>query len=106
MIATIGVVFFTKLGQTTPSRSLQLAPVYGQAFVASLFAIIVLAVITLIFVSLLPSPNQQKAGESSSKEAMSKMMDHSQIKAVSGCHADCCVVIENKAPQIEAVARS
>ena len=65
-VATIGVIFFTKLGQTTPTRSLRLAPVYGQAFVASLFAIAALAVITLIFVSLLPSP-EQKGDESSSK---------------------------------------
>lgn len=55
-IGAVGVIFFEVLGQPAQRHTLQLAHAYGQAFVAALFAIIALAVATLVCVSLLPSP--------------------------------------------------
>lgn len=59
-VAVIGIIFFTVLGKTVPVQPLLVAHAYGRAFVASLVAIIVLGVMTLLCIWLLSSPKWVK----------------------------------------------
>ncbi|GHO94263.1 MFS transporter [Reticulibacter mediterranei] len=58
-VAVIGVIFFGVLGPTTPGQIASLSALpYGQAFVASVSALVALAIATLLSVSLLRSPKK------------------------------------------------
>lgn len=69
-IAAIGLVFFEVLGQAVPGRPLAAGHSYGQSFVAALYCIVILALATLIFTSLLPAAKkvQNKAPLQSSEK--------------------------------------
>lgn len=62
-IAVIGLVFFEVLGASVPGHPLAAGHSYGQAFIVALYAIVILAVATLLITSLLPATkkNQHKA---------------------------------------------
>ena len=59
-VAVIGIIFFTALGKMVPAQPLLVAHAYGRAFVASLVAIIVLGIVTLLCIWLLSSPEWVK----------------------------------------------
>jgi putative copper export protein len=58
-VAVIGVIFFGMLGPTTLGQIASLSAMpYGRAFVASVSALVALAIATLLSVSLLRSPKK------------------------------------------------
>lgn len=62
-VAVVGVVFFSVLGTVVPAHVAQAAHAYGQAFVAALVSITILALATLVCCSLLPSPKKTRQKE-------------------------------------------
>lgn len=76
-VAVIGVIFFEVLGSTTPGQIAHLSALpYGRAFVISVSALVVMAIATLLSVSLLRSPKkgqndpaQEKMGVTALQEA-------------------------------------
>ncbi len=75
-VAVIGVIFFEVLGSTTPGQIARLSALpYGRAFVVSVSALVVMAIATLLSVSLLRSPKKGQNDPTQEKMSVTALQE-------------------------------